>query len=433
MNLTNRIFNIRIAFFAVLLIGAGYLSPPANAEEEEWKLFLNETPNESWYGYEVRCFLEDGEYMWVGTGQGLVFKVLKETLEAVDTLEYSAYDMTYDREGNIMFAGRPGLMNLVGDSLIPINLFLEEIGLSGVSINSISIDSTGKYWLNCNSIGLIEFDGEKSKLYDETNAPFKRLHPFGVAILSIAVDKNNNIWTTAAGVSGVLKYDHQNWTLYDSTNSVIKSSHFEAIAVNNNNEVWVGSSDGLYKYDGSDWLLFDTNNTEIKGKVFDIAFDKDNNLWCTYGPGGLISYDGDTWKAFNQSNSLIFGNFVSKIYVDQKQNIWFSVTHDNDFGQPWKGRGVNIYRKGGVILEVNENILDNIFVNTYPNPVNDYLSINSEIEYFSYEVLDLRGISVLSGSFVSANSIDVSSLVSGTYCLKLISGQSFKTVFFIKY
>ena len=432
MNLTNRIYNLRIALFAVLLIAAGYLSPPANAEEEEWKLFLDEGPVH-WGGFTINCFLEDGEYMWVGTGQGVIFKVFKETLEAVDTLYSRASDMTYDKEGNIWFVGGIGLRKLVGDTLIGWDQNnYHEIGLPGYGISHISIDSSGKFWLAVIPYGLVEFDGQTCKLYDDSNAPFKRFQK-DIYINSVEVDKNNNIWVTAVGVAGVLKYDHQNWTLYDSTNSVIKSSHFEAIAIDNYNEVWVGSSDGLYKYDGNDWVLFDTNSTEIKNKVFHIAIDKDNNLWCTFGSGGLINYDGNSWQVFNHTNSSIFGNSVGKIYIDKKQNIWFAVSHIPDSGEEWKGRGVNIYRKGGVILDINDNMSNHYNVNTFPNPVNDNLTINSETEYFSYEVLDLKGISVLNGSMVSRNSINVSSLVSGTYCLKLISGQSFKTVFFIKY
>ncbi|MBX3044638.1 MAG: T9SS type A sorting domain-containing protein [Ignavibacteriae bacterium] len=432
MNFTNRIFNIRIALFAVLLIVAGYLSPPANAEEDEWKFFLNDRP-ELWDGYLASCFIEDGEYMWVGTNRQLVFKIFKETLEAVDTLNFSAADMAYDREGNIWMVGS-GLKKLVGDTLIGWDQNnYQEIGLPGPSIHHISVDSTGIFWLGFDGEGLVRFDGESCILYDETNAPFKRVHPFQVAINSIAVDKNNNVWVTAAGVSGVIKYDHQNWTVYDSTNTSLRAYYYGIIVIDKKNHIWAGSTIGLYKYDGTDWYLYNDDNSQIKGIVDKMAFDNDNNLWCsTNNHIGLVNYDGIKWRVFNQSNSPIHGNRIFRIYIDNKQNVWLAVTHEVINGEVWKQRGVNIYRKGGVMLNINDGVRYNPHVNIFPNPVSDFLTINSEVEYNTYEIIDLRGVSVVSGSFNSDYSINVSSLVSGTYCLRLINGQSFNTVFFIK-
>ncbi|MBX3044640.1 MAG: T9SS type A sorting domain-containing protein [Ignavibacteriae bacterium] len=432
MNFTNRIFNIRIALFAVLLIVAGYLSPPANAEEDEWKFFLNDRP-ELWDGYLASCFIEDGEYMWVGTNRQLVFKIFKETLEAVDTLNFSAADMAYDREGNIWMVGS-GLKKLVGDTLIgwDQNNF-QEIGLPGPYPSYISVDSTGIFWLGFNGEGLVRFDGESCIVYDDTNAPFKKHHLGGVIIYSIVVDKNNNIWVTTALVNGIMKFDHKEWTVYDSTNTVIKNVPFKGLEIDKNNNIWAGSTIGLYKYDGTDWYLYNDDNSQINGLVDKIAFDNDNNLWfSTNNHIGLVNYDGINWRVFNQSNSPIHGNRIFRIYIDKKQNVWFQVTHDPESGEVWKGQGVNIYRKGGVILNIDERIKGIYQVNTFPNPVYDFLTINSEVEYNTYEIIDLRGVSVVSGSFNSDNSINVSSLVSGTYCLRLIYGQSFNTVFFIK-
>lgn len=432
MNLTNRIFNIRIALFAVLLIAVGYLSPPANAEEDEWKLFLNEDPN-IWDGYTVNCFLEDGAYMWLGTSQGLVFKVLKETLEAIDTLDFFANDMAHDLDGNVWFGGS-GLKKLVGDTLIGWDQNnYQEINLPDYIIRHISVDSTGNFWLGIDEKGLVKFDGQTCKLFDDTNAPFKRFHPFQVTIQSTAVDKNNNIWVTAVGVIGVLKYDHKEWTLIDSTNSNIKSSHFEALAVDNNNEVWVGTSDGIYKYDGTDWVLFKSINSEIKGKVIYMNFDRDNNLWCSAdNRNGLIKYDGINWTIYNQSNSPIFGNSVGRIYVDKKQNIWFAVSHIPESGEQDKGRGVNIYRKGGVILDVYDKYELDLIPLLYPNPSEEIITISNIYAFEYYEIFDLRGFKVLSG-MLSSNLINISELTTGSYSIILRNNNVSKSTFFIKY
>ncbi len=431
MNLLNRIVNIWIAIFIVLMFCSGYLTPQANAAEEEWKFFLNEDPEAS-DGHSVTCFLEDGKYMWVGTFSNKVFKVLVETLEVVDTLDFWASDMTYDRDGNIWFVGN-GLKKLVGDSLIGWDQNnYAEIGLPGYWIFHASIDSTGNMWLAMGGQGLVEFDGQSCKLYDDTNGPFKRYKNI-ISINSIAVDKSNNIWVTAGLVRGVIKFDHDKWTVFDSTNSDLANASFYALTIDQNNDLWAGSTKGLYKHAGSEWRLFNSDNSEIKGTVFSMEFDKDNTLWCTIRSGGLIKYDGKVWKVFNQLNSQIHGNKVKYIHIDKVQNIWFGVTHIPDVGEEYKGKGVNIYHEGGIILDVDNNSVSNQFVNIFPNPVIDIITINSVNEYQSYEIINLSGNYVLSGNFDSSKSIEVNSLPSGTYCLKLSNGLLANTLFFVKY
>ncbi|MCW5884452.1 MAG: T9SS type A sorting domain-containing protein, partial [Candidatus Kapabacteria bacterium] len=281
--------------------------------------------------------------------------------------------------------------------------------------------------------GLVRFDGESCMLFDETNAPFKRLHPFQVTINSIAVDKNNNIWITAVGVPGLIKYDHQNWTVYDSTNTSLRANSYPIIVVDKKNHIWAGSTFGLYKFDGTTWEYFDITKIGVKDPILNVVVDKENNVWCSTGHStGLIKFDGIEWTIFNQLNSPIHGNQVLRIYVDKKQNVWIQVTHIPESGEVWKQRGVNIYRKGGVILNVDENhsLISQKIV--FPNPVNDILTIISEIDYNFYEVIDLKGFIILSDKFDFNKSIDVSSLNSGTYCLRLNNDFISKTVFFIK-
>lgn len=431
MNFINTIFKIRIAVLIALMFCSGYLTPIANAAEEDWKLFLNEDPEVS-EGYSASCFIQDGKYMWVGTYSDKVFKVLVETLEVVDTLHFWAWDMTYDRDGNIWFVGS-GLKKLVGDTLIGWDQNnYKEVGLPGYWIFQASVDSTGNMWLAMGGQGLVEFDGQSCKLYDDTNGPFKK-YKNSIAINSLAVDKNNNIWVTAGFIRGVIKFDRDKWTIFDSTNSDITKASFYALTIDNNNNIWAGSTVGLYKYDGNEWELFNSDNSQINGTVFYMSFDEDNTLWCSVLSGGLIQYDGKDWQVFNQLNSPIHGNRVKNIYVDKVQNLWFGATHVPELGEVYKGKGVNVYHKGGIIVNVDDYGANNQFVNIFPNPVNDIITISSMNDYQSYEIIDLRGQYVLTGNVGSSKSIEVGSLSSGTYCLRLTNGLLTKTLFFIKY
>ena len=62
-------------------------------------------------------------------------------------------------------------------------------------------------------------------------------------------------------------------------------------------------------------------------------------------------------------------------------------------------------------------------ISIYPNPVSNQLSIVSDMKIESVEVLDLMGRTVLSSSQKVAPMVNVSSLQSGVYMIKLSNKQ----------
>ena len=76
----------------------------------------------------------------------------------------------------------------------------------------------------------------------------------------------------------------------------------------------------------------------------------------------------------------------------------------------------------------NENI-DTIIV--YPNPVNDFLNIQSLHPNLKFTVFDINGKQIFNGTLIS-NQISVSHLKSGTYIIKLIDDNIVSYIFFIK-
>ena len=80
--------------------------------------------------------------------------------------------------------------------------------------------------------------------------------------------------------------------------------------------------------------------------------------------------------------------------------------------------------------------LDELNVNSisvYPNPVNDYLHIQSKIDIsnVNYEIVDVKGKVILEGTLNTETVIDVSNINKGTYTLQLNEGH-YKKIRFIK-
>ncbi len=88
------------------------------------------------------------------------------------------------------------------------------------------------------------------------------------------------------------------------------------------------------------------------------------------------------------------------------------------------GHGITEWEPGECGMSVGE--LNQLAVNVYPNPVHSTLTIRLQnATSGTFELFDLSGKMILSGSLTgSSNTIDLSSLSSGTYLLKLNSGNA---------
>ncbi len=86
---------------------------------------------------------------------------------------------------------------------------------------------------------IISFDGNSWKVINPVDENGKTLGYVG----KIAVDLTGYLWASTSA-NGIAVYNGQNW-IYNKSNSVIESGVFD-IAVDNNNNIWIGSGDGVY-------------------------------------------------------------------------------------------------------------------------------------------------------------------------------------------
>ena len=76
-------------------------------------------------------------------------------------------------------------------------------------------------------------------------------------IRSIAVDKNNNLWVGTGTIiddynttgNGLSKFNGSSWTSYTESNSGLSYyQDINCIAIDNNNNVWIGTDWGISVY-----------------------------------------------------------------------------------------------------------------------------------------------------------------------------------------
>jgi len=168
-------------------------------------------------------------------------------------------------------------------------------------------------------------------------------------------------------INGIYRFDGENWTIYDTTN-VFDEYHYTSLAIDSNNNVWVGTKN-LHKFDGISWTTVQIEGDIFEGSIDHILVDYDNNLW--------LSSFACIWKVI-QSNDLGIDDLTSN----------------------------------------NANAI------LYPNPTSDYLNIEFKSENIYITIYNINGQKVLEiSSLSSPANVDLKGLIKGTYIVEIEEGD----------
>ena len=137
-------------------------------------------------------------------------------------------------------------------------------------------------------------------------------------VSSIAVDAQNNKWMGTRD-KGLVKFDDVNWTIYNTQNSSIIGDFIYCVNIANDGAVWIGTSTGLSVYNNGVWQSF--SEDYLKRYIADIAFDDNGDVWLAT-ESGLAKYSSGTWQLYTTQNSGIAGNFITCVTLDNLGRVW---------------------------------------------------------------------------------------------------------------
>ena len=228
-------------------------------------------------GAQVTAFVDDGNYLWVGSYGGLT------------RLNKTTGDMVHYNSAN---------------SQLPDNM-----------ISSIAKDVNGDLWVGTDN-GLGKFDGTNWTVYNSDNFPVWRSD-----ITCLAIDAEGNKWI-GVFMGGLVKFDGTNWTVYNTSNSGLPADDFRSMVIDADGNKWMATSGGgLVKFDGTNWTVY---NTESSGLPSDhigaVAIDINGDVWI--GGSGLTRFDGTNWIVYTEDNSPLPSNTVRCIAIDTDGNKW---------------------------------------------------------------------------------------------------------------
>ena len=218
-------------------------------------------------------------------------------------------------------------------------------------------------------------------MYDKSADNFVLNSVANVGGAQVPVTKDGVLYIASpfSNDGGLLMYNYNNTnSVADDSYTVLKKENnlpvngTSSVAVDNNDDVWIGSREGLRIISNPKEAILEDNPQvdpiiiEENGlaeelfrdaEILQIAVDSGNQKWISANGGGVfyVSPSGDkTIYHFTKSNSPLPNNSVTDIKIDDKTGKVYFVTLD----------GVMVYQ--GDVSEVTSNF-GNVLV--YPNPV----------------------------------------------------------------
>ena len=365
----------------------------------------------------------------------------------------------YDRFYNPYPLNRRGFSHLINDEWI--NIPFEDV-LGSMSLNSISVNPLNENQVFISSFfsGLLEVNEDiPTFLFNQLNSGLESLNlPSNPNYVDIRVgpsafDRNGILWTVTSRIDKPLKsYNPANnqWQSFSFTslipdgftdnlgfneivispsedlfigsfdfgiigfrndgNQLLKSVSEEeglpyksvrALALDNRNQLWIGTDSGLrVLFNTSNFFTDDNISVEsiiiledgipkelLEGQfISDIKVDGSNNKWIATIGAGLFYFSSngqETIYHFTKDNSPLPSNNVNDISIDNQNGIVYIAT----------ARGLLSFKSGSSSTQEN---LSNVYV--YPNPVRpnfntveDKIKIKDISENVNIKITDIEG------------------------------------------
>tara|TARA_R110002012_G_scaffold312248_1_gene522480 strand:+ start:13446 stop:15824 length:2379 start_codon:yes stop_codon:yes gene_type:complete len=296
---------------------------------------------------------------------------------------FGGYSAAYEFSGGVSFSG---LSHYINEEWVnkPYDSIADVVSsprfLSHIAINPFNTDQV---YVSSYFSGLIDIQNDEIiDIYDENNST---IVPFASDIcLAITADYDNEgaLWVTNGRVDSPLnRFKDGNWTSYDLTgiiSSPTSNLGFSDIVFDRAGNVFFGSySAGIIGLNlngnGEFKNIVDESQNMPTPYVTAVAIDKNNQVWIGTSNGLRVLYN--TSSFFTESNpqvqnivilqdgvpqELLFQQFVSDIEVDGANNKWISVI----------GSGVFYFSADG------QNTIRHFTKDNSPLPSNDVVDIS---------------------------------------------------------
>lgn len=269
-----------------------------------------------------------------------------------------------------------------------------------VRINGMKYDKVGNLWLTNalvdNGLKVLK----NNNTWQSYNLSAVIQNPTALHYGNIDIDKNGTKWAATYG-GGVLAFNekHNNkFIIINEENGNLPNNDVRCVAVDNKNQLWIGTFKGLRILNSVDRFISETALTttniviqdgDLAQELFyqqviqDIKVDGANNKWVAIADAGVfqVSANGQTTlRRFTKDNSPLPSNNVLDIEIDEVSGEVFFATDKglvSFLGSATRG----------------DDDLQNVYI--YPNPVRPEYSgtvkISGLMDKVNLKITDIEG------------------------------------------
>jgi hypothetical protein len=270
-----------------------------------------------------------------------------------------------------------------------------------IRINGSAFDTSGNFWVTnsriVNGLKVVSPSGQWKSFSMDKILTSPTQNDFGTMV----IDKNGTKWMST-NKNGVVGFNESTNTFkkitFGSDKGDLPIQDVRAVAVDNKNELWIGTTKGLrvlsnvgsFQTEGQmtthSIIIMDDNLAQellYEQFITDIEVDGANNKWIGTADAGvfMVSPNGQETKYhFTIDNSPLPSNVINDISINSSTGEVFIAT----------SKGLISFK--GIATSASEN-LNNVYV--YPNPVRpDYegtVKINGLLDKANVKITDVAG------------------------------------------
>ena len=242
-----------------------------------------------------------------------------------DSLEVKIKNIVFDKFNTLHILCSKQIITLNNESKFVPFFVSSEIG----GFNSLAFDNNNNIWVGGLQTGILMYDGNTWSTYNTENSSLPTN-----SSTNIFIDNNNIKWLTLWEKKGILKIEDNQWTYFTKEDSDFLNNQFWSITVDLDNNLWIGtgwlqSPVKVVEYNGNKWFINNPTNVDgksISGTIRTLITDIEGNIWSVSSisrkrscVGSILSkYDGNNW----QNIEIDDVNIIRDIEIDKNGNIW---------------------------------------------------------------------------------------------------------------
>ncbi len=288
----------------------------------------------------ITSFIDDANGLWLGTYAG---GVNYANLKAKKFISYEAEEndvnslnngncfvVDEDEEGNIYVGTEKGI-NILNVNSMKFDYIVSEPNVAGSlsysDVKALSVLKNGDFWAGTNNGGLNYYSKSKDKFKVITEIQNGDEAIDFSKIYTTYIDERENLWTISfskeRNVAGVLSYLEKG-----SNKFRYIGNDFSYGITSGNDQVYIGAKKSFWKFSQTSGEMQLYKNDSILGDyVYSLYIDENNNLWIGSSKGlALYNFVSDQ---FIDYSFLLFKPAYSiySIVADDLDNLWVSSNH----------------------------------------------------------------------------------------------------------